>query len=273
MVDPTTTAEQLIDTLGIADPRDLDINAIAYYCGATIVYEPLTGCEANIVGYGDKAIITVNLDSHPGRKRFSAGHELGHWMKDRGESAFGCTEKQLDSEWSVNNPETRANRFASDLLLPKRLFTPLVERRPIALETLHDLANTFQMSLTATAIKLVELGSYPAMLLCYDNGTRKWFIRPREVPQVFFPPTLLPSSTITSKLLSDQSSKAIEGDVRTDRWFDHPKADRYYIRESCFRTGDDSVVTMLWWEDEQQIMDIEEEEERKAARRADWRDE
>ena len=273
MVDPNTTADQLIDTLGITDPADLDIGAIAYYCGATIVYEPLTGCEANIVGYGDRAIITVNNGSHPGRQRFSGGHELGHWMKDRGESAFGCTEKQIDSEWSANNPETRANRFASDLLLPKRLFVPMAKGRPIALETLCGLASTFQMSLTATAIKLVEHGSYPAMLLCYEHGARKWFIRPRTVPPALFPPTRVPSGTITSKLLSNESAEKAEDDVRTDNWFEHPNANQYYVRESCFRTGDDLAVTILWWEDEQQIMDIEEEEERKAARRSDWRDE
>lgn len=69
------------------------------------------------------------------------------------------------------------------------------------------------------------------------------------------------------------SAKNGEDDVRTDNWFEHPNANRYYLRESCFRAGDDLAVTILWWEDERQIMDIEEEEERKAARRSDWRDE
>src|SRR5438128_1413922 len=113
MVDPGTTPEQLLETLGIDDPKDLDIAAIAYYWGATVLYELLTGCEANIVGYGERAIITVNRDALPGRQRFSAGHELGHWMRDRGQRAFGCTGRQIDSEWSASNPETRANRFAS----------------------------------------------------------------------------------------------------------------------------------------------------------------
>jgi hypothetical protein len=91
MIPVGTQPEEILSLLGITEPADIDVGAIAYACGATIVKEPLTCCEANIIGRGDKAIITINNKSIPGRQRFSAGHELGHWMKDRGESAFGCS--------------------------------------------------------------------------------------------------------------------------------------------------------------------------------------
>jgi hypothetical protein len=269
MVDPNTSPEQLLEVLGINDSTDLDIAAIAYYCGATLLYEPLTGCEANIVGYGDKAIITVNSNSLPGRQRFSAGHELGHWMRDRGQSAFGCTGTQIESEWTANNPETRANRFASDLLLPKSLFAPLAKNRSVALDTVRDLATIFKMSLTATAIRLVEIGSFPALLAYYERGDRKWFKRPRGIPEALWPLARLSSSSVTGQMLSDPYATEAEGDVRADRWFEHPKADRYYLRESCFRIRDESTISILWWEDEKQIIDLEEEEELRASRRAD----
>ena len=63
MIAAGTSPEQILSLLGITEPEDLDIEAIAYACGATIVRQPLTGCEANIIGYGDKAIITVNNQS------------------------------------------------------------------------------------------------------------------------------------------------------------------------------------------------------------------
>ena len=145
-----------LHSAGITEPEDLDIDAIAFACGATILRQPLTGCEANIIGSGDKAIITVNIKSIAGHQRFSSGHELGHWMKDRGQNAFGCSKSQMNSEWTGNNAETRANRFASDLLLPLSMFVPIAKGRSITLETVIYLAGVFRMSRTATAIRLVQ---------------------------------------------------------------------------------------------------------------------
>ena len=100
MIEPSATPEQILKTLGIIDPSDIDIDAIAYACGAFITREPLSGCEANIIGANDRAVITVNSRSAEGRQRFSAGHELGHWMRDRGQSAFGCSDRQMNSACS-----------------------------------------------------------------------------------------------------------------------------------------------------------------------------
>ena len=79
------------------------------------------------------------------------------------------------------------------------------------------------------------------------------------------------SRTVTNQLLSGTFSKEAEGDIRADEWFEYSNSERYYVRESCFRTGDASAMTILWWEDEKQLIDIEEEEERRAARRSDFR--
>ena len=195
-------------------------------------------------------------------------------MKDRGQSAFSCLESQFNSEWTSNNPETRANRFASDLLLPVAMFAPLAKGRAITLETVGDLAAVFRMSQTATAIRLVNHGSFPAMLVYYERGERKWFLRPRnDIPSSLFPPQRPGSHSLAAGLLADKRSDSMSDDVRSDRWFRGDKAEKYYIRESCFRTGLDSIIVLLWWEDEQQLIDIEEEEERRASRRSDYRDE
>jgi hypothetical protein len=265
--------EKILSLLGIREPEDIDIEAIAFACGATILKEPLTGCEANIIGSGDKAIITVNSKSIPGRQRFSSGHELGHWMNDRGQNAFGCTKLQMNSEWTGNNAETRANRFASDLLLPLSMFVPLAKGRPITLETVAYLAALFTMSRTATAIRLVDHGSFPAMLIHYERGQRKWFLRSnKDVPSSLFPVYRLKPYSLAADLLTNKLEDKKSGDVRADRWFERDKSEKYYIRESCFKTGPDSMTVILWWEDEHQLMDIEEEDERRASRRSDYRE-
>jgi hypothetical protein len=273
MIAAGTPPEEILSLLGITEPEDLDIEAIAYACGATIVPQPLTGCEANIIGFGDRAIITVNSNSIPTRRRFSSGHELGHWMKDRGQNAFGCLDSQIDSEWTANNPEVRANRFASDLLLPVGMFAPLAKGRPMTLETVGDLAAVFRMSQTATAIRLVNHGSFPAMLIYYAQGQRKWFLRPStDIPSSLWPPERPDPQSLAASLLADKLANSKAGDVRADRWFERDNAEKYYIRESCFRTSADSVLVMLWWQDEQQLIDLAEDEELHASRRSDQRE-
>ena len=195
-------------------------------------------------------------------------------MKDRGQNAFGCLDSQINSESTGNNPETRANRFASDLLLPVGMLAPLAKGRPITLETVADLAGVFRMSRTATAIRLVNHGSFPAMLIYYEEGRRKWFLRPStDIPSSLWPPEQPEPHSLVASLLSDKVADSKTGDVRADYWFERDRAEKYYIRESCFRTGPNSALVLLWWENEQQLIDIAAEEELRASRRSDYREE
>ena len=80
----TSPAEETLRELGVTDPKDIDIEAIAWCLGARVTYRPLDRCEARITGNGDQAIITVNSRSPWRRRRYSVAHELGHWKYDRG---------------------------------------------------------------------------------------------------------------------------------------------------------------------------------------------
>jgi Zn-dependent peptidase ImmA (M78 family) len=173
----------LLRELGVTEPEDIKIEAIAEYCNATVVYEPLKGSAARILGFGDRAFITVDSQSRRERQRFSAGHELGHWMLDRGRVAsFVCIEQVFATEWNSDNPERRANRYATDLLLPEFMFTQRAKNLEITFETVRRLSAIFQTSLTATAIRLVELGSFPAIVVCHTSQQRRWFVRGPDVP-------------------------------------------------------------------------------------------
>jgi hypothetical protein len=110
-----TPAETILKRLGITDPREIDLEAIAWHLGAHIRYRPLEHCEARIVGHADRAVITVNSRSGRRRKRFSIGHELGHWHHDRGRLLF-CQAADIGRA---------ADRFASNLLMPEYLCEPI----------------------------------------------------------------------------------------------------------------------------------------------------
>jgi len=259
---------QLLSELGITDPDDIDVEAIAFHCRATIRYRPLTGCAARIVGHGDSAIITVDSRSPRGRQRFSAAHELGHWMYDRGKASFSCEETQFAREWSELNPESRANRYASDLLLPVPLFAPRAKTfRAMDFDTVKSLAGTFNTSLTATAIRLVEHGPLPTLLAYYSADRRVWFMRGSGVPDKLWPVAKPGKNTYAFDLLKGGTERELRGEVPAKAWFDHWCADRHSIYEHSVRTRFGDVLILLWWKNEQMLIDLEEYEERQAERR------
>ena len=268
------TPDQILHELAIERPDEIDIEVIAQYLGATIYYKPLKGCEARIVGYGDRAIIAVNSTSSWARQRFSAGHELGHWVHDRGRVSFTCDSAQINREWSANNAETRANRFASDLLLPLNLFVPLAQRRPPTLETTRSLSTSFETSLTATAIRLVEHGSYPCMIVCHSPDRRVWFSRGADVPKAIWPRDGPGKGTLAYELLhNDQPMVNAEAiDTYADEWLTTEGSDGYSIHEESILIADGLTLSLLWWKDEQQLIDLEDEMERRSSRRSDGRE-
>ena len=265
--------KQLLEELGIASPEDIDIEAICQYCQATVVYEPLQGCEARIVGNRDRAIITVNQTSPRPRQRFSAAHELGHWMHDRGQIGVACDQDALVVEWSSQSPETRANRYASNILLPRDVFVPLADKKQLTLATVQELAREFQTSLTATALRLVEYGSYPGMLICFSAKGRKWFVRGLDVPNHLWPVEIPGEYTLAHKLLQEARIENQSLDTDADEWFTHRDSGNYTIHEESICITKDHVLSLLWWKDEQQLIDLQEEAERIEARRSDWREE
>lgn len=246
----------LLQDLGITEPDEINIEAIAQYCGATIVYETLKGAAARIIGHGDRAIITVDSRASRPRQRFSGGHELGHWLWDRGKVAFACNEETFHTEWAKKSAEQQANRYSADLLLPEFMFCPKAYGREITFSTVKELAELFQTSLTATAIRLVELGSFPAMVVCTEHGKRKWFVRGPEIPESLWPSETLRSGTVAHEILSGRQLEKGPLDVYADQWFDYQGADRHGVREDSLRISPSLVLSILWWKDERPLIEI-----------------
>ena len=256
--------EQLLAELGIDRPEDIDVEVIAFSCGATIDYEPLVGCEAHIIGRGNEAIITVNSSSSRERQRFSAAHELGHWMRDRGTVAFACDERKIrdDPVRRREDPEHLANLYAAGLLLPQRMFDPLAKGQEITFTTVERLSQRLQTSLTATAIRLVRNGSFPSILVRKQPGGREWWIADPDVPIRDLKLRDQPGAdSIARELLAGDITSSAARDVCADAWFEHDRADRFRIYEDS-RKVSGGVLTLLWWKDEAQLRELEEDDDR-----------
>lgn len=263
----------ILNDLGIIEPGDIDIEAIAEDCGATIRYQPLSGCAARIMGYRDRAIITIDEDTPRPRQRFSAGHELGHWMRDRGQVAFQCKSENFVRDWSAESPETRANRFASDLLLPAKMFRARLRRQPVTFDTVRQLAEVFCTSITATAIRLVEYGDLPSILIYNSSRKMEWSFPSSEVKSKIFLESRPGKGSIAEALLRGDRSDMSPREVRSDAWFTHRNAGSYWVHEDSIPVSDGSVLSLLWWKDETQLIEIDNEIEARGAWRSDFRKE
>jgi ParB/RepB/Spo0J family partition protein len=177
-----TRAELHLMGLGITEPKEIDVRAIAYDAGAAVRVRKLTRCEARIVGVGDKAIISISEDSGFQRRRFSVAHELGHWALHRGRQ-FEC--RSTDIENAANDPlkpERQADDYAADLLMPWYLFMPLLGHvKHVDLALLEHMQRSFDVSLPATAIRIAEANVEPVIVACYDQTGRRWFSRSKDV--------------------------------------------------------------------------------------------
>jgi hypothetical protein len=250
------TPESILRKFYITDPRDIDLEVIAFDCGAEIQEAPLKGCAAHVIGAGDRAVITVDSNSPTGRKRFSAAHELGHWMRHRGKT-MACTSRDLGKPWSALDPEAVANAFAADLLMPEYLFCPRVDGRQISFKTVAEIEEMFQVSRSAAALRLVQFGSYDSMLLCHDkDGRREWFKGSRRVDGVLWPAEILSRDSDAYDILRGGQGNVRPIKVDADDWINHPRARDYEIREHSVPYGN-GVLTLLWWEDASMVEDLE----------------
>lgn len=255
---PYRRPDLLLDELGVSEPEEIRIEAIAQACGATVVYEPMVGADARILGVGDRAIITVDAKAQRPRQRFSAAHELGHWLGDRGRIAYSCEDRALLARWGDrDDPESRANRFAADLLLPKKLVASRARGIRPVLDGVRDLARIFETSITATAIRLVELGTHPAMVVCSGPAGRRWFVKSELVPAVLRPTAKPGPGSTASALLAGGRGSAGPVTVDADDWVEHQDSADYVVEEDSIMVAPDLVLSLIWWKNERQILDID----------------
>jgi hypothetical protein len=241
-----TAAERLLQSLGIDDPREIDLEAIAWHLGAFVKRRPLDGCEALIVGDQRKAVISVNNRSIPTRQRFSIAHEIGHWQHHRGRVLF-CNGRDIENPNSPLNPERQADEFASDLVLPNYLFLPRVRMiKRLNLKAGHDLAEQFETSMTATLSKLVSSDYFPIMTVRHAQTGRKSFRAAPSVKSFWFPKKDLDAESPAFDLLFKGGREdAMPRKIGADAWFEFRGADNYELQEQSFSLPNKEILTLL----------------------------
>ena len=246
---PGQRAEARIAELGIRDPKELDVEAIAFDAGVAVRYEPLVGCEATLVGRGRRAIATIRNSPVRGRERFSIGHELGHWEMHRGRSfRCGVDEPALNLESNVTL-EREADEFSSHLLMPKPLFNPAVlSFRWPTIAQLQEVAEIFQTSQSATLIRLAKVDTFPVIVASYSRQ-RLWYCAAPHVPRRWRLKAALDEDSFAHELLARGTQSSTPRKQSADAWFENDDADEYELLEQCVPGMPGKILVVLYLSD------------------------
>lgn len=254
---PYTHPERLLRSFGIERPEEIELEAIAWELGAKVRLRKLNTCEARIVGRNGRAIITVDGRMPASRRRFSIAHEIGHWCHHRGRCLV-CRPEDIggSSTRRADDPERVADEYASDLILPRYLLSPLLKDvSRLTLKSLKEVAGAFKTSKTATLRKIVDLDRYPIMMVHNGRARRKYFRASPSLPSKWFPrDEASPDSSAFDMLFGAKTELSSPRSVMATAWFDRGEASGFTLQEQSFALPENEVMTILTFTDRKMLV-------------------
>lgn len=177
-VNPKLYAQELIHQFNITEPP-IDVKKII--ADLKIRYREeelgLIDCDGSLLRNGNKAIIIVNSSVvHVSRRNFTAAHELGHYcIKGHDCEEYNCSKSDMESFSLANKRiETEANLFAAELLMPEQIFRKATNNMPYTFEIIERIAEMFDVSLSAAAIRYIEFTLEKYAVIFSINNKIAW---------------------------------------------------------------------------------------------------
>lgn len=185
-------ARAYVTRLGITAPEHIRIEVIAKHLGTVlglrlrIVDAPLDGADSQLVRLPGEVIVLVSTRiKDPASRRFVIAHELGHLMLDHPSlppHAIGDANPAVRTPDDVRDYEAEANAFASELTMPYVLVRDLCRSSPVNLDVAWEIARAFQMSILASAIRIVELSLEPCAAVFSSRRHVLWAAESASFP-------------------------------------------------------------------------------------------
>jgi hypothetical protein len=198
-----------------------------------------------------KWYICVNPADSPGRRRFTVCHEVGHIRLDIPSAHHHAMPAWNFAKKSTN--ELICDRFASELLLPQQVLKPMIERMPIGMQPIQDLAARFETSLTATLIAFVTNATATCALIVSHGGTIRYALCStslRSAGAWISGGGTIPRNSVSSYAGKGNKSEGPES-AEPDDWFANWRRGGGLMEDAIYVPAWDQTVTLLWFEDEE----------------------
>jgi len=122
----------------------------------------------------NRGFILVKTGANEGRRRFTIGHELGHFLIPTHRGDQYCTAADLRQNRGGNardKQEVEANWFSANLLMPRPWFLrQMGEFGSVELQHIQAMAVGFETSFQATAHRYIELTSDNCAIVFSKDG-------------------------------------------------------------------------------------------------------
>lgn len=195
-------------------PIPVPIDELAFMMDIIDIKEMETeGYEGGLLTDIDKSqgCILVNRNSSLQRRRFTIGHELGHFLcpfhKPLSGDQFLCSYDdmrltQAREKDRATRMEIEANQFAALLLMPLPHFRKdLRLQRDVDIEHILVLARRYETSKEATARRYVDVQDEPCAVIVSQNGRILRFYRGEDFPYLdVVHGNLVPRGSSTAKV-------------------------------------------------------------------------
>jgi hypothetical protein len=136
--------------------------------------------------------------------------------------------------------ELEANAFAAQFLMPDFLLTKQLRYLSPTLETVVKLAQRFQMSLTATAVRICEYTDLPVIVAFSSGGRLRWYRRSHRAANYWFMRIgdELDGDTLARYCTNEPDDPSAPEEVEASAWFPDDRQNyRFKVQEESVELG------------------------------------
>ena len=235
----------------------LPVEEIAIEVGISKIQDLTTsGYIGGLITNAEKSqgVILVSNKISTNRRRFTIGHELGHflnpWHKPLNEDQFLCSANDIRQTFAKTQDraarmEYEANKFSSELLMPRRHIQRILrdESEP-SIEQILDLAARYKMSKEATARRYVVLHDDPCAVVFSKSNQVRYVARGSAFPFVNLTSgDIIPCDSITWRSNEATKRPTACAEINCAQW--NLADDVGDLVEQCFVQAHSYKITLL----------------------------
>jgi Zn-dependent peptidase ImmA (M78 family) len=246
---PASRARAMCAAIGLRHSTELELEVIAHMRGALVNLAPLNGSRANLIRVGARAVISVAETLSPSERRWAIAHELGHFEIHANANYIGlCTGEDLGSDYRNSGREEEANAFAAELLMPESVFRKRCDAiAKVNWTPIQSMADEFQVSLTAAAIRFVNITAERVAVFVSQDSKVKWSVATSDFGGRLDRGSGLSELSLAVDYFQKGKVSSFGETVSAEAWVPDASQDQEIFEHSLAMPSYNSVITLIWY--------------------------